>query len=100
MVAGGEGTDSGRGGGARAVVSEVARRHGLRPQQVFGWRREARAASRFQDEGLVFAPVVLDTTPPQLPRRNSRPSKCRSAIRWCACRPAWTVPPSRRCCAP
>lgn len=46
-----------------AVVSEVARRHGLRPQQVFGWRREARAASRFQDEGLVFAPVVLDTTP-------------------------------------
>ena len=47
-----------------AVVSEVARRHGLRPQQVFGWRREARAASRFQGEGLVFAPVVLDTTPP------------------------------------
>jgi transposase len=24
------------------VVSEVARRHGLRPQQVFGWRRQAR----------------------------------------------------------
>ena len=46
------------------VVSEVARRHGLRPQQVFGWRREARAANRFQEEGLVFAPVVLDTTPP------------------------------------
>nr|WP_255542485.1 transposase [Azospirillum sp. INR13] len=47
-----------------AVVSEVARRHGLRPQQVFGWRREARAANRFQEEGLVFASVVLDTTPP------------------------------------
>ncbi|AWJ94340.1 hypothetical protein Sp245p_31255 (plasmid) [Azospirillum baldaniorum] len=47
-----------------AVVSEVARRHGLRPQQVFGWRREARAANRFQEEGLVFAPVVLDTKPP------------------------------------
>ncbi|PWC78165.1 hypothetical protein TSH64_00125 [Azospirillum sp. TSH64] len=45
-----------------AVVSEVARRHGLRPQQVFGWRREARTASRSQ-EGMVFAPVVLDTTP-------------------------------------
>ena len=27
---------------AGAVVSEVARRHGLRPQQVFTWRREAR----------------------------------------------------------
>ena len=24
-----------------AVVSEVARRHGLSPQQLFGWRREA-----------------------------------------------------------
>ncbi|NUB16527.1 transposase, partial [Azospirillum brasilense] len=47
-----------------AVVSEVARRYGLRPQQVFGWRREARAASRLQEEGMVFAPVVLDTTPP------------------------------------
>ncbi|MDQ2106441.1 transposase [Azospirillum sp. C340-1] len=45
-----------------AVVSEVARRHGLRPQQVFGWRREARTASRAQ-EGMVFAPVVLDTMP-------------------------------------
>ena len=31
---------------------------------MFGWRREARAAGRFQEEGLVFAPVVLDTTPP------------------------------------
>ncbi|AWK85968.1 hypothetical protein DEW08_06605 [Azospirillum thermophilum] len=46
-----------------AVVSEVARRHGLRPQQVFGWRREARAAGRFQEESIVFAPVVLDSTP-------------------------------------
>ncbi len=51
-----------------AVVSEVARRHGLRPQQVFGWRREARAANRFQEEGMVFAPVVLDTTPPVAPK--------------------------------
>src|SRR5258708_15097669 len=28
---------------AGANVSEVARRHGLSPQQLFGWRREARA---------------------------------------------------------
>jgi len=47
-----------------AVVSEVARRYGLRPQQVFGWRREARAAGRSQDEAMVFAPVVLDAVPP------------------------------------
>ena len=25
-----------------AVVSEIARRHGLSPQQLFGWRRQAR----------------------------------------------------------
>ena len=25
-----------------AVVSEIARRHGLTPQQLFGWRRQAR----------------------------------------------------------
>ena len=29
-----------------ANVSEVARRHGLSPQQLFGWRREARADER------------------------------------------------------
>jgi transposase len=29
--------------GPGANVSEVARRHGLSPQQLFGWRREARA---------------------------------------------------------
>ena len=27
-----------------AVVSEIARRHGLTPQQVFTWRRQARQA--------------------------------------------------------
>src|SRR5512144_760737 len=29
-----------------AVVSEVARRHGLSPQQVFGWRARLRKAVR------------------------------------------------------
>ena len=28
-----------------AIVSEVARRHGLSPQQLFAWRREARTMS-------------------------------------------------------
>jgi transposase len=27
-----------------AVVSEIARHHGLTPQQLFGWRRDARRA--------------------------------------------------------
>lgn len=42
-----------------ARTSDVARRHGLTPQQLFGWRR---VAQRRDDEidGPTFAPVVLD----------------------------------------
>ena len=44
-----------------AVVSEVARRYGLRPQQVFAWRREARKrAATAQQEPLAFVPAVID----------------------------------------
>ena len=44
------------------TVSAVARRHGLTPQQLFGWRR---AALRRADEGpgasgSAFAPVIVD----------------------------------------
>jgi len=48
-----------------AVVSEVARRHGLRPQQVFGWRREARIAPD-EDGGecLAFVPAVVEAPAP------------------------------------
>jgi transposase len=48
-------------------VSAVARRHGLTPQQLFGWRREARRRARRQarDEqgeagGAAFAPVIVE----------------------------------------
>jgi transposase len=45
-----------------AVVSEVARRHGVTPQQLFTWRRR-REAPRKAIEGAEisppFAPVVL-----------------------------------------
>jgi len=48
-------------------VSAVARRHGLTPQQLFGWRREARRRARRRaanDEGAAhgtaFAPVVVE----------------------------------------
>ena len=50
-------------------VSAVARRHGLTPQQLFGWRREARRRARRRastDEGTAretaFAPVVVEKT--------------------------------------
>jgi len=44
------------------AISEVARRHGLRPQQLFGWRHQARmerlAVNR--DVAAAFVPVVAD----------------------------------------
>lgn len=53
------------------VVSEVARRHGLRPQQVFGWRRAARqdaqAAGRVRDDSIAFTSVSLDAPAPPAP---------------------------------
>jgi transposase len=41
-----------------AVVSEVARRHGLLPQQLFGWRREARRPDEGGMEPVSFVPAV------------------------------------------
>jgi transposase len=53
-------------------VSTVARRHGLTPQQLFGWRRDARGravARRRSDDGAVgigsaFAPVIVEAARP------------------------------------
>ena len=43
-----------------AVVSEVARRYGLTPQQLFGWRREARRKSESMADAAAFIPAVVD----------------------------------------
>jgi transposase len=45
-----------------SVVSQIARRHGLTPQQVFTWRRQARKASR-QTEAPMFVPAVIEQRP-------------------------------------
>ena len=51
-------------------VSAVARRHGLTPQQLFGWRREAqRRAGRGREMtraryGAAFAPVIVEEARP------------------------------------
>jgi transposase len=48
-----------------AVVSEVARRHGLTPQQLFGWRREARRALNAAAEAPAgFVPAVVEAPGP------------------------------------
>jgi transposase len=44
------------------VISDVARRHGLRPQQLFNWRNEfrKREAARLMCDGTpAFAPVMI-----------------------------------------
>ena len=48
-------------------VSSVARRHGLTPQQLFGWRRDAqRCAAERSDNagGLTFASVLVEAETP------------------------------------
>jgi transposase len=42
-----------------AVVSEVARRHGLTPQQLFAWRRQARQPVEASAETAAFVPAVV-----------------------------------------
>jgi transposase len=53
-------------------VSEVARRHGLIPQQLFAWRREARVLLR---DGGRAAPVDGSAAhlAPRSPRRRGKP---------------------------
>jgi transposase len=49
-----------------ASVCSVARRHGLSPQQLFGWRRQLReAAGGHSDaEEVQFVPAVVDAVVP------------------------------------
>jgi transposase len=48
------------------TVSAVARRHGLTPQQLFGWRRHARQGAQERSNGssAAFAPVIVEAAPP------------------------------------
>lgn len=51
---------------AEANVSAVARRYGLRPQQVYAWRRLARSGTLAlpAEEALGFVPVVATESEP------------------------------------
>ena len=65
-----------------AVVSVVARRHGLTPQQVFGWRREARRSLEAEraSAAMGFVPaLVAEPTPEPLaaPAQRSRRARRR-----------------------
>jgi transposase len=51
-----------------AVVSEVARRHGVAQSLLFTWRRLARAAAEPRERGSsILLPVEIDATPPPPP---------------------------------
>ena len=60
-------------------VSAVARRHGLSPQQLFGWRRELQASQTALShaEDLQFFPAVLDAAPtcPSVRRQRKMPRR-------------------------
>jgi transposase len=58
-----------------AVVSDIARRHGLTPQQVFTWRRRARQAMEAARGKTLppFVPAIVETAGlTQLKRRRRR----------------------------
>jgi transposase len=59
-------------------ICAVARRHGLTPQQLFGWRRAARRAEAESVENRsAFAPVVIDAAGscPDVPTAAGRPGR-------------------------
>ena len=62
-------------------VCAVARRHGLSPQQLFGWRRQLReaAARHSEAEELQFVPAVVDAVAPAPALRRERKAlRCKS----------------------
>jgi transposase len=68
-----------------AVVSEVARRHGLAPQQLFTWRRQARqpAGADAAAEMPQFVPAVVESALPEAAsgrRQRARPLDLASGI--------------------
>ena len=66
-----------------AVVSEVARRHGLTPQQLFTWRRQARrpAVMNTKAEATQFVPAVVETGVPEDAGRGRQRKRARQVER-------------------
>jgi transposase len=61
-------------------VCSVARRHGLSPQQLFGWRRQARQPATSGDaDAALFVPAVVEM--PLVERAVSGRKRTRAADR-------------------
>jgi transposase len=61
-------------------VSGVARRHGLSPQQLFGWRRQMRESQvgLSEADGLQFVPAVVDVASASPVRRQRKAPQCKA----------------------
>jgi transposase len=59
-----------------AVISEVARRHGLKPQQLFSWRNQFRTHAPVS---RTFAPVVVEAAPQTSAKVAALPSNAPAA---------------------
>ena len=73
-----------------AIVSGVARRHGLTPQQVFTWRRQARQPlGNTESKAPQFVPAIVETAlPPAFLRGRQRKRTGQAVCRAEATRPA------------
>jgi transposase len=75
-----------------ANVSEVARRHGMSPQQLFAWRRGARGLSeqRAGDATAPAAPAVICKASCEMPapRRTAEPAPAFAQVMIAAASPA------------
>ena len=58
-----------------AVVSEVARRHGVAQSLLFTWRRLARRAAPSGRDGSILLPVEIDAMAPPPLSEAARPSR-------------------------
>ena len=54
-------------------VCGIARRHGLTPQQLFGWRRLARLGPSHSAERPLFVPVIV-VSEPEAPPHDEAPT--------------------------
>ena len=66
-----------------ASVCEVARRHGLTPQQLFTWRRVARKESEARKAAAappLFVPAIMEASAPTPPPAKRKPRAVRSEI--------------------
>ncbi|MGE3370815.1 MAG: transposase [Rhizobiaceae bacterium] len=67
-----------------AVISAIARRHGLTPQQLFTWRREARKRAEVEAGTMSFVPAVVAPGPAATmepgPDRSAAPGMRAAAI--------------------